>query len=39
MCAEKIPKLYDICKIRKIVMHAKISCFTVDVSENVFFIL
>ncbi len=34
MCAEKIPKLYDICKF---VMHAKISCFTVDVSENMFF--
>ncbi len=34
---KKIPKLHDICKNRKIVVHAKISCFTVDVSEKMFF--
>ncbi len=31
LCAEKIPKF------SKILVHAKISCFTVDISENMFF--
>ena len=37
MCAEKNPKLHDICKYCKIVMHAKISCFTEMCQKTCFF--
>ncbi len=39
LCAEKIHKFRQICKNCKIVMHAKISCFTVNMSENMFFFI
>ena len=36
---KKIPKFCAMCEKFKIVMYAKSSCFTVDLSENMFFIL
>ena len=34
---KKMPKFRDISKNWKILVHAKISCFTVDILENMFF--